>query len=62
MKMKSQQHLQTRGRHVRLSFEGVVALKRAVRFEYLGFPDYARSPRIRRANWMSFGIMVTRLA
>ena len=24
--------------------------------------DYARSPRIRRASWMSFGMMVTRLA
>ena len=23
---------------------------------------YARSPRIRRANWMSLGMMVTRLA
>jgi len=23
---------------------------------------YARSPRMRRANWMSFGMMVTRLA
>ena len=23
---------------------------------------YARSPRIRRASWMSFGMMVTRLA
>jgi hypothetical protein len=23
---------------------------------------YARSPRMRRASWMSFGMMVTRLA
>ena len=50
-----------RDRHVRLSFEEVVALKRAVRF-ILGFQIYARSPRIRRANWMSLGMMVTRLA
>jgi len=26
------------------------------------FGNYARSPRIRRANWMSFGMIVTRFA
>lgn len=29
---------------------------------FVRWDTYARSPRIRRANWMSLGIIVTRLA
>jgi len=45
-----------------LFLEDVVALKRAVWFGCDWHTDYARSPRIRRASWMSFGMIVTRFA
>ncbi|XP_062348512.1 uncharacterized protein LOC134043796 [Cinclus cinclus] len=40
----------------------VVALKRAFRFKTERQETQARSPRMRRASWMSLGMMVTRLA
>ena len=40
----------------------VVALKRAVCILYAVHGFYARSPRIRRASWISLGMMVTLLA
>ena len=46
---------------VGIAFIDVVAPKGAVCWARMQ-STYARSPRIRRANWMSFGIMVTRLA
>ena len=44
----------------KMIFLKFVAIKIAVLCSKV--PFYARSPRIRRASWMSFGIMVTRLA
>ena len=44
-----------------LLWEEVVVLKRTVCFGFCGDLT-ARSPRIRLASWISFGIMVTRLA
>ena len=42
-----------------LLLEYVVVLKRTEMYFVVG--PYARSPRIRLASWMSFGMMVTRL-
>ena len=43
-----------------LLLEYVVVLKRTEMFLVVGL--YARSPRIRLASWISFGMMVTHLA
>ena len=40
----------------------LVALKNASEFFWVSLRAYARSPRMRRASWMSLGMMVTRLA
>ena len=39
-----------------------VVLKRTEMFVLVMVGHYARSPQIRLANWISFGMMVTRLA
>ena len=43
-------------------WEGLVALKRTEFDVEAGRKPQALSPRIRLANWMSLGMMVTRLA
>ena len=39
-----------------------VVLKRTKMFVFVVVGHYARSPRIRLANWISLGMMVTRFA